>query len=251
VGSFIGAIAAGAVGGGVGQALAAAHIGGFAGGAITGAASGFSGSLVTGIINNQPNLLGNVLNSTVMGAAIGGAVGALDVVYKNATNGNDMDSRILDGRTNAVSEHNIIANGDGSPKVGTSRTRNMAASKNNGITQSSVPANPSGTKQILGGVPTKTVKIPIEFEGNLTVTGVANPAPGETFQVLSDNQLLFSSNVRTPIALSIPSSNSTITWQLMGIPVIPAGAGVQGQGFTNSFLNIRGAYRGWGGFLFY
>jgi RHS repeat-associated protein len=242
-GSFAGAVVAGGVGGAVAPALSAAHIGGFAGGAITGASSGFAGSLVTGIINNQSNLLGSVIESTLLGGAIGGVIGALDVVYKNATNENEMGLRIWDGREKMAVQRHIVWGGDIIPKEGT--VKNMASSKRNGITQRNIPANPSGTR-MRSGISSKTVEIPSGFEGNLTITGNASPAPGEIFQLFADNKLIFSATTNTPISFSLPSSYSTLTWQLAGTP-----ANTGFRDFMNSYINITGTHRGWSGFLFF
>lgn len=86
------------------------------------------------------------------------------------------------------------------------------------------------------------------FEGNLNITGLANPQPGETFTITVDGRVVFNTtrqNVR--LDFNIPSSSRRITWGVTG-NAAPIPGGLQ---FRNSFIQLTGAHRSWSGFLFF
>ena len=247
-GSFVGAVVAGGVGGALAPALSASHIGGFAGGTITGAATGFAGSLTTGVINNTSNLFGNVLKSTLIGGAIGGAIGALDVVVKNNTGDlQAAETRLWDGRGRIATQREQVP---GETPVAVSGTPRMGIRRNGVSSYTPTDANgrPLPIQSGFRAITTKSMDINEGFEGNLNITGLANPQPGETFTITVDGRNVFSTTQqRVSLNFNIPSSSQRITWGVTGNAAqIPGGLQ-----YRNSFIQLTGAHRSWSGFLFF
>ena len=243
-GALIGGISGG-VGGAVAKNLASQHIGGFLGGVITGASTGFASGLASGLINKNQDFFGNLIQSTLIGGGIGGALGALDVIYKNNSS-NDADLRIWDGRGRIATQREQIPGetpiADGTPRMGIRR---------NGVS-SYAPTDANGRPlPVQSGfrpITTKSMDINEGFEGNLNITGLANPQPGETFTITVDGRVVFNTTrPGTPINFNIPSSSHRITWGVTG-NALPIPGGLQ---YRNSFIQLTGRHRSWSGFLFF
>lgn len=241
-GAFAGSVVAGAVGGAVAPALAAAGIGGFVGGAITGAATGFSANLTTGIIHGDRfgKIVGSSFKGAIIGAAIGGVIGGIDASIKG--------QRFWDGKGKIVTERHLLGGGN-TPEENNYYTINRISKLNEVSSDGFTEWHPD---------------IPIGFEGDLTVTGIAYPEAGQTFTISSDGEVLFTTMDRNArFKITVPSSNNKITWGVYGdkvqsqiTNVLPA-AGTELNEVVvtaskfNSYLRITGNHRGWAGFLFW
>ena len=160
------------------------------------------------------------------------------MIKNNSGSPQDAELRLWDGRGKIATGREQVWGGGGTPTNGT--VNNQGSSSVNGV--SSYPRS----------VPQKTIEINQGFEGDLTVNGLANPRPGETFSIISDGETLFTSNQqRVRFNLLIPSSNRTLTWGVTGNPLIIPNQGIGVTALRNSFLQITGIHRSWSGFLFF
>jgi len=241
-GAFAGSVVAGAVGGAVAPALAAAGIGGFVGGAITGAATGFSANLTTGIIHGDKlgKIVGSAFKGALIGAAIGGVIGGIDASIKG--------QRFWDGKGKVVTERHLLGGGN-TPEENYYYTKERISNYNEVTSDKFSEWSP---------------EIPLGFEGDLTVTGIAYPEQGQTFRITSDGTELFSTADRgVRFNFKVPSSNNEITWGVYGnktqaqiTNVLPSATTELNEVVVtankfNSYLRITGNHRGWAGFLFW
>lgn len=105
--------------------------------------------------------------------------------------------------------------------------------------------------------------IPIGFESDLHVIGIAYPEEGQVFRVMSEGQVLFETTGRgVRFELNVPSSNKNITWGAYGnkvntqvFNILPTSGTLNevviNASMLNSYLRITGNHRSWAGFLFW
>lgn len=230
----------------IAPALAASGIGGFYGGAITGAATGFSASLTAGIVHGDEfgSSMSRSIGALFMGFAIGGVIGGIDAELKG--------QRFLDGKGKVLTKERQLLGHGNTPDENTHYTIDRLSEYNE-----------VGSLRMDKDLEFSP-KIPIGFEGDLTVKGISYPQQGETFYIESDGIEVFSSITRgEKINLKIPSSNKYIKWgirnpnpgttisnQLPTVGNILDEVVVKASRF-DSYIRITGDHRAWAGFLFW